>query len=253
MEGGMSAAIEVRSATKTFGTRTALQDVNLRVAQGEFTALIGPSGSGKSTLLRAIARLAQLDPGAELRTLGAVVEADDRSLRRRIGFVAQASNLVGPLTLYSNVAMGGLGAVPLWRGLVGAWPKDLEARVDAALTRVGLADFAGARARTLSGGQQQRGAVARALVQGAELLLADEPIAALDPVSGNRVMALLSDINEKEGVTIVVSLHHIPVAQRWCRRIVALKDGAIAFDGPASSLSLAALRDIYGPEIEDAL
>jgi len=249
----MPAAIDVRAASKTFGARTALRNVDLRVEAGEFTALIGPSGSGKSTLLRALARLAQLDPGAELRTLGAEAEPGDRAMRRRIGFVAQASNLVGPLTLYSNVAMGGLGASPFWRGLVGAWPRDLEQRVDAALARVGLSDFAAARARTLSGGQQQRGAVARALVQGAELLLADEPIAALDPVSGNRVMALLSDINEKDGVTVVVSLHHIPVAQRWCRRIVALKDGAIAFDGPASALSLAALRDIYGPEIEDAL
>jgi len=253
------AVLVANNVTKTFAGRRALDGVSLAIGAGEMVALIGASGSGKSTLLRGLAQLAPFDPGGACAVFGqdsADLGRDRarlRAVRTRLGFVAQSFNLVGRLSLFSNVAVGGLGRVSLWRGLLGAWPKDHVAKVNAAIARVGLADHASARASTLSGGQQQRGAVARAIAQGAELILADEPVASLDPVSGKRVMALLADLNEREGVGIVVSLHNIAMAQRYCRRIVALQAGRIVFDGAADALGSERLRAIYGPEIDDAL
>jgi len=176
---------------------------------------------------------------------------DVRELRRRIGFVAQQFNLVGRLSLYANVLMGALGRLPGWRGLLGAWPKAEREGAMAALARVDLAEFAGQRAGALSGGQQQRGAIARALLQGAEVLLLDEPVASLDPVAARRVMKLLAKLNAEEGLTVVVSLHQVDYALRYCRRVVALKAGRVVYDGPVAGLDRALLIDIYGPEIAD--
>jgi phosphonate transport system ATP-binding protein len=122
-----------------------------------------------------------------------------------------------------------------------------------ALTRVGVAEYAGQRANTLSGGQQQRGAIARTLVQGAESILADEPVASLDPVAARRVMAILADLNAQDGLTVVVTLHHVEYAIRYCRRVIALKAGKIVYDGPVDGLSRPLLIDIYGPEFEDIM
>jgi phosphonate transport system ATP-binding protein len=255
----MSALTALRAVrvSKTFAGHRALDDVSLDVARGEMTALLGPSGSGKSTLLRGLAQLTPFDSGGELFMFGEPAQglAPERlrAMRTRLGFVAQNYNLVGRLSLFSNVAVGGLGKLSLMRGLFGAWPSAHVEDVLNAIERVGLSEFAGARASTLSGGQQQRGAVARAIAQKAELILADEPVASLDPVSGNRVLRLLSELNAADGVTIVISLHSIAMAQRYCRRVVALHQGRIVFDGPPQDLSMEALRAIYGPEIDDAL
>lgn len=252
-------ALRVEGVSRTFGSRRALNDISVSIAAGEMTALIGPSGSGKSTLLRGFAQLTPFDTGGRSSVFSQPIEelardrTRQRALRTRVGFVAQSYNLVGRLSLFANVAVGGLGALALPAALSGAWPPAHVARVWAAIDRVGLREFAGARASTLSGGQQQRAAVARAIAQGAELILADEPVAALDPVSGRRVMTLLSELNAVDGVTVVVSLHHIAMAQRYCRRIIALHQGQIAYDGPADGLSHDVLRAIYGPEIDDAL
>ncbi|HXU81367.1 MAG TPA: ATP-binding cassette domain-containing protein, partial [Polyangia bacterium] len=141
--------------------------------------------------------------------------------------------------------------LPVWRGALGRWPAETRQAAMAALVRVGVADYAGQRANTLSGGQQQRGAIARALVQQAQVILADEPVASLDPVSARRVMETLRDLNRSDGLTVVVTLHQVDYALRYCRRVVALKQGKVVYDGPPDGLKTPQLIDIYGPEFED--
>jgi phosphonate transport system ATP-binding protein len=252
------AVISVRAVSKTYGSRRALDGVSVSVGRGEMVALIGPSGSGKSTLLRAITGLAQIDAGVGvIEAFGHTVQSGGRvserirETRARIGMIFQSFNLVSRLSLFTNVALGMLGRLGFWRGLFGRWPAAEKAAVMGALARVGVADYAGQRAGTLSGGQQQRGAIARAMVQQAQLILADEPVASLDPVSARRVMELLCTVNRDEGMSVVVSLHQVDYAMRYCRRIVALKAGKVAYDGPSDGLDHAALIDIYGPEIEE--
>jgi len=256
--------LSIRAASKTFGSRRALDAVSLDVARGEMIALIGPSGSGKSTLLRSIDGLQTIDaPRAEdagqgtITAFGGPVQAKGkvsdqvRKARVRIGFIAQQFNLVGRLSLFSNVALGSLGRIPMIRGLLGAWPRETREAAMAALARVGVADYAAQRANTLSGGQQQRGAIARALVQRAKIILADEPVASLDPVSARKVMEILRDLNQTDGLTVVVTLHQVDYALRYCDRVVALKAGRKVYDGPAFGLNREKLIDIYGPEFED--
>ena len=254
----MSPILNLQSVTKTFGARKALDGVSLTVGKGEMVALIGPSGSGKSTMLRSITGLVCVDPGpGKIEVFGQALQANGklsdkvRNLRARIGFIFQQFNLVGRLDLFSNVMIGVLGRLDHWRGLLGRWPEEDKVRAMAALERVGVAEYAGQRAGTLSGGQQQRGAIARAMVQGAELVLADEPVASLDPVSARRVMQLLQELNQRDGMTVVVTLHQVDYAMRYCRRVVALKAGKVVYDGPSEGLDRKLLVDIYGPEIED--
>jgi len=250
--------LSIRKASKSFGARRALDDVSLNVGKGEMIALIGPSGSGKSTLLRSISGLQTIDTGeGVIEAFGAPVQTDGkinggvRKTRTRIGFIFQQFNLVGRLSLFTNVALGSLGRIETWRGLLGLWPEETRTAAMAALARVGVADYAGQRANTLSGGQQQRGAIARALVQKAKIILADEPVASLDPVAARKVMESLRDLNHADGLTVVVTLHQVDYALRYCDRVVALKAGKIVYDGPAERLETKQLIDIYGPEFED--
>lgn len=250
--------LSIRAASKTFGSRRALDTVSLDVSRGEMIALIGPSGSGKSTLLRSIDGLQSIDEDDGLITaFGGPVQAKGkvsdqvRKARIRIGFIAQQFNLVGRLSLFTNVALGSLGRISPIRGLLGAWPAETKTAAMAALHRVGVADYAAQRANTLSGGQQQRGAIARALVQKAKIILADEPVASLDPVSARKVMEILRDLNKSDGLTVVVTLHQVDYALRYCDRVVALKAGKKVYDGPANGLKREQLIDIYGPEFED--
>jgi phosphonate transport system ATP-binding protein len=252
----MAHAITVSQLSKTFGSRQALKSVNLSIEPGEMTALIGPSGSGKSTLLRSLAGLNVGDSGTVSiggRTVqeGGRITKGIRDVRRGLGFIFQQFNLVGRLSLSTNVLIGSLGRVPGWRGTFGFFPADERAKAAAALDRVGLSEFGDRRASTLSGGQQQRGAIARALVQGAGVVLADEPIASLDPVSARRVMELLARLNTEEGLTVVVSLHQVDAAVTFCKRVVAMRDGAVVYDGAPQALTQDRLREIYGPEYED--
>jgi phosphonate transport system ATP-binding protein len=252
------AVLTVRNASKSFGARRALDGVSLDVAKGEMIALIGPSGSGKSTLLRSISGLQTIDSGeGRIEAFGDAVQANGkvasgvRRTRTRIGMIFQQFNLVGRLSLFSNVALGSLGRIPAWQGLLGLWPAETKTSAMAALQRFGLADYAAQRANTLSGGQQQRGAIARALVQRAKIILADEPVASLDPVSARRVMEILAELNRTDGLTVIVTLHQVDYALRYCKRVVALKAGRIVYDGPPSGLDKPELIDIYGPEFED--
>ena len=254
-------AIEVRTLSKTFrGGRRALNRVGLSIRAGEMVALIGPSGSGKSTLLRHLSGLLPGDRGDDgaIAVLGRQVmtggriSRDVRELRAKIGFVFQQFNLVGRLPVLTNVLCGALGRVPTWRALLGLFPAEERDAALLALARVGIGPQAWQRAGTLSGGQQQRAAIARALVQRAEIVLADEPIASLDPNSARRVMDALADIN-RDGITVVVSLHQIDYALRYCPRTVALADGAVVYDGPSEALSAERLRQIYGTGAHEVL
>ncbi|MDO1559429.1 phosphonate ABC transporter ATP-binding protein [Brevundimonas sp. 2R-24] len=248
-----------RDVSKTFGARKALDGVSVTVGAGEMVALIGPSGSGKSTLLRSISGLQTIDPGkGEIEVFGRAVQkngrlaGDVRRTRGGLGMIFQQFNLVGRLTLFTNVMLGALGRLNPAVALLGWWPGAEKNKAMAALHRVGVSDYAGQRANTLSGGQQQRGAIARAILQGAKAILADEPVASLDPVSARRVMDLLVELNSRDGLGVIVTLHQVDYAIRYCRRVIALKAGKVVYDGPASELNRERLIDIYGPEIEEA-
>lgn len=253
------AAVQVTDARKTFGgRRRALDGVSFTVAAGERVALLGASGSGKSTLLRALCGLETLDAdGGSVRVLGHVLQrdgrlaADVRRQRRHVGVIFQQFNLVGRLPVMHNVLTGLAADLPLWRLMSGRFSAAEQARALDALSAMGLAEQAWQRASTLSGGQQQRAAIARTLVQGAHVLLADEPVASLDPESTRRVMELLTELNRERGHTLLVSLHHVGLARRWCDRVIALRDGRLVFDGPTSALSPTFLRELYGTAVED--
>ncbi|UDF03702.1 phosphonate ABC transporter ATP-binding protein [Asticcacaulis sp. AND118] len=265
----MPSLVEVQSLSRTFALKAqgdaparrfkALDDVSFSMSRPERIGLIGPSGSGKSTLLRSLSGLILGDEGSGPITVrGRIVQndgklgADVRAARADLGMVAQQFNLVGRLSLFTNAALGLLGRIPHLRGLLGLWTPEEKQRVMQALHTVGIADKAPQRAKTLSGGQQQRGAIARAIVQDARLILADEPVASLDPVTARKVMELLMHVNEDRGVGVIVTLHQVDYAMKYCDRILALKDGKIVYDGPADGLSLERLTEIYGPEIEQA-
>ena len=249
-------AIELVDASKTFNQRTrALQQASLRVRPGECIALLGASGSGKSTLLRSLCGLELLDPGAgfvklngRLLQAGGRLSSDARLLRQHTGIIFQQFNLVGRMSLLTNVLTGLLAPMPIWRTLLGRFNEAERMRAVQALEAVGLADLAKQRASTLSGGQQQRAAIARTLAQGASIVLADEPVASLDPESTRRVMDLLQDLNTQHQVTLVMSLHNVALARRYCDRIVALRDGVIVFDGVPAQLDDREVHKLYGSQ-----
>jgi phosphonate transport system ATP-binding protein len=254
-----TAVASVKDVSKTFGARKALNGVSVEVKAGEMVALIGPSGSGKSTLLRSITGLQSIDPGeGTISVFGEVVQKNGRvtgrvrAARQKLGMIFQQFNLVGRLSLFSNVMLGALGRIPGWKGVMGLWPKADKDKAMAALHRVGVSDYAAQRANTLSGGQQQRGAIARAIVQGAQAILADEPVASLDPVSARKVMELLVELNKRDGLGVIVTLHQVDYAIRYCERVVALQAGKVVYDGPSTGLDTKRLIEIYGPEFEDA-
>ncbi|MBB1596755.1 phosphonate ABC transporter ATP-binding protein [Achromobacter sp. UMC46] len=257
----MTYAIEVQNLSKTFHAGAkALDNVSLQVADGEMVALLGASGSGKSTLLRHLAGFVAGDAGqGSVKVNGQQIQQNGRlsrnvrAARASIGFVFQQFNLVGRLPVITNVLTGMLPRVPLWRSLT-RWFLRGEVRQGLeALAQVGIDDYAFQRASTLSGGQQQRAAIARTLVQNARVILADEPIASLDPESSRRVMDTLAQINRSRKVAVVVSLHQVDVALRYCPRVVALRHGKVVYDGRAADLTPEMLRDLYGSELSELL
>jgi phosphonate transport system ATP-binding protein len=258
-----ASTVRVSNVSRTFragrGLRHALSAVDLRIEPGEMVALIGPSGSGKSTLLRAIAGLLTADPGSgPIEVGGRVVQqngrlaADVRNTRAGIGMVFQQFNLTERLPVITNVLVGMISRIPTWRVVTGTFTVAERRAALEALERVGILEQAWQRSGTLSGGQQQRAAIARALVQRPGLILGDEPIASLDPGSCRLVMESFARINREDGATVVVSLHQIDWAVRFCSRVVALRAGRIVFDGPARDLCVDTLRSIYGGEFHAA-
>jgi phosphonate transport system ATP-binding protein len=258
----MNTAIHIHALNKTFSSgRKALQDVNLDIQAGEMVALIGASGSGKSTLLRHMAGLMAGDCASNglVQIHGNTVQKDGRiasnirNIRSGVGFVFQQFNLVDRLPVIVNVLAVTLHRIPLWRSLT-RWFTSAEIALGMeSLRRVGIAECGPQRASTLSGGQQQRAAIARALVQGAKVILADEPIASLDPESSRKVMDILARVNREDKCTVVVSLHQVNVAMKYCPRTVALHHGRVVYDGPSIALTPALLRDLYGAEADDIL
>jgi phosphonate transport system ATP-binding protein len=253
----MQPAIRVTTLSKTFGERRALDAVNLEVLPGEMVALIGASGSGKSTLLRAISGLVCSDPGSgQVLVHGAPAQRDGRlvpeirRVRAGIGFIFQQFNLVGRLPLIVNVLTGALPRMPLWRSLARRFSRaELRLGMEA-LARVGIADQAAQRASTLRGQQQRR---LRGRSCRVRSRARDEPIASLDPESSRRVMEILAAINREDRCTVLVSLHQVNVALKYCPRTVALRQGKVVYDGPSADLSPALLRELYGAEADEIL
>ncbi|MFJ4999986.1 phosphonate ABC transporter ATP-binding protein [Microbacterium sp. NPDC088619] len=249
MNTASDALIRLNGVTKTFGSTTALKNASLQVSRGEIVVLLGLSGSGKSTLLRHLDGL-EVPTSGDIEVLGSPVPTLKgkalRRLRSRVGFIFQQFELVPSLTVLENVLTGSLSEV---RGpRLGLWGYSKAAKLRALehLDRVGLLDRAYQRSDTLSGGQQQRVAIARALMQKPDILLADEPVASLDPESSDQVMALIREIAADEGLTVVCSLHQVDLAISWADRIVGLRHGEIVLDTPTGDLTKAEVMEIYG-------
>jgi phosphonate transport system ATP-binding protein len=248
-------AIQIRDLNKTFSHCKALQEVCLDVDAGEMVALIGASGSGKSTLLRHIAGFVAADAG-EITVFGQAIQQDGkmsanvRRLRAEIGFVFQQFNLVGRLSVMTNVLTGLLYRTSPWRSLLMRFSTDERQQALEALVAVGIEQSAWQRAATLSGGQQQRAALARCLVQRARVILADEPIASLDPESARNVMELLAEMNRDRACTVIVSLHQVEFAIKYCPRTIALHRGQLIYDGPSSALTPQLLGELYGADAQ---
>jgi phosphonate transport system ATP-binding protein len=246
--------LKVENLTKIYeGGVQALTDVSFEVEEGQFLAVIGLSGSGKSTLLRCINRL--IEPtegritwkGVDITT---APQEELRRIRRRIGMVFQQFNLVHRSKVITNVLAGRLGYVNPALSLFNRFPQGDMDRALAQLDRVGLAEKADSRADELSGGQQQRVGIARAMVQEPEMILADEPVASLDPVLAHGIMQYLEDINRSDNVTTLCSLHFLDLVHKYADRAIALNDGFLVFDGSPSEIDDAKFKDIYGKEAE---
>lgn len=253
--------VVIQNITKTFGRGSvALKQADFSVAPGEMVALIGASGSGKSTLLRHISGFVEADVGSGAIQVGphvvqrnGQIDRNIRQMRSDIGFIFQQFNLVGRMNVLTNVMTGMLPRVPLWRSLLGLFTQAEKNEAYAALRTIGIEHLAYQRASTLSGGQQQRVAIARCLVQKAKIILADEPIASLDPESARTVMDILAKINQDHGITVLVSLHQVQFARRYCPRTVALRLGEVVYDGPSDALTPQHLRSLYGASVEELL
>jgi phosphonate transport system ATP-binding protein len=249
-------AIEVINLTKSFKRKAVLQNVSLSIKEGEMVAIVGASGSGKSTLLRNINGLQQAEKGV-IQIYGTPIQVNGslhsrvRQLRSQIGFIFQQFNLVNRLTVLENVLVGDLSRISPLRSTLHWFTQDEKTRALVALERVGILDQAYKRASMLSGGQQQRVAIARCLMQGARIILADEPIASLDPESARKIMELLTDLNRVHGITIMTSLHQIQVVQRYFDRAIALKEGEVKFDDKTVNLVDDRLSQIYGSSAEE--
>lgn len=227
----------------------ALRGINLTIGRGEFVAIIGLSGAGKSTLIRCINRMHDIT-GGQLIVDGTDVSRlrgrDIRKFRRRIGMIFQSFNLVTRTTVLHNVLVSLVPDLPLWRRLSGIFAESHKIAALAALDRVGLLDKAFVRVDQLSGGQQQRVALARTLAQQPELILADEPIASLDPVTSRQVMEDLKRINQESGLSVIMNIHHIDMALEYAERIIGIREGSVVFDGKASAVTPEVLDLIYG-------
>lgn len=243
-------SLRLRSVSKTFDARDiALQKVSFSLEPATFTALVGPSGSGKSTLMRTITGLVTPDSG-QVTVLGQELtdlsKEQIRQLRSRVGFIFQNFGLVGRLTALENVLMGTLGSLRFPRLGLRSYGRELRLEAFQQLKKVEMAEFAFRRVDTLSGGQQQRVAIARALLQKPEILLADEPVASLDPANSEAVLRIIRKISREESITALVSLHQIEYAKNFSDRLIALDKGRVILDAPTKSVALSKLKSLYG-------
>ncbi len=246
--------LKIINLTKVYPNGTvALKNVSFDVPDGEFMVVIGLSGSGKSTLLRCINRLIEPTEGKIVWGKTDITQAPINELRRirqHIGMVFQQFNLVKRSSVMTNVLSGRLGYANPWLSLLNIWPENEKQRAIKALERVGIPEKAHDRADALSGGQQQRVGIARAIVQEPKLILADEPVASLDPVLAHSILQHLEQLN-KEGITVICSLHFLDLVHRYATSVVALKDGEIVFQGKAKEIDRVKFKEIYGEEAEE--
>ena len=247
--------LEVKNLSKIYPNGTqALYDVSFNVPDGQFLVVIGLSGSGKSTLLRCINRLIDPTEGQILWDgidITAAKGAELRHIRRHIGMVFQQFNLVKRSSVMTNVLSGRLGYVPTWSSVLGIWPAEERQRAMTALETVGIQDKAKERADALSGGQQQRVGIARAIMQEPKLILADEPVASLDPVLAHSILQYLEQLNKDNGMTVICSLHFLDLVQRYASHVIALKDGKKVFEGEPQEIDRKKFKDIYGEEAQE--
>jgi phosphonate transport system ATP-binding protein len=241
--------LQLVGLTRRFGDRIAVNDATLDVPTGQMVGVIGRSGAGKSTLLRMINRLIDPSSGRILwdgRDITALRGHELRAWRAGTAMIFQQFNLIPRLDVLTNVLCGRLQKVPLWRALPRLFSATERALAIRALDRFGVAEFALTRADRLSGGQQQRVAIARAMMQEPSILLADEPIASLDPMNAKLVMEALRDINQRDGITVLCNLHTLDTARAFCHRIIGMAAGRVVFDGAPESLTTDAVSAIYG-------
>ena len=230
----------------------ALKNVSLEIKQGEFVAIIGLSGAGKSTLLRTINRMHDISEGS-LTVNGQEVNdlsgKDLRKFRRKVGMVFQSFNLVTRTTVINNVLTSRVPDMPLWKSIIGLYSKEDKVIALEALDKVGILDKAYVRADQLSGGEQQRVALARTLAQKPEIILADEPVAALDPITAKQVMDDFKKINKELNMSVLINIHHVDLALKYADRVIGIKAGEIVYDGPATKVDSEVLKQIYGREL----
>jgi phosphonate transport system ATP-binding protein len=248
--------LEIKNLTKVYGDGTvAIKDVSFQVEAGEFLVIIGLSGSGKSTLLRCINRLIEPTEG-EIVWDGVNITAEPgelRRVRRKIGMIFQHFNLVKRSSVFTNILAGRLGYVNPGMSLVHSFPAKDRELASRALEKVEISDQARKRADELSGGQQQRVGIARALMQEPKMILADEPVASLDPVLAHTILGYLEDLNKEEKITILCSLHYLDLVQRYATRVIGLREGQIVYQGTQAdilSMTDVEFKEIYGEEAE---
>jgi phosphonate transport system ATP-binding protein len=243
--------LEVRNVTRVFGNRTAVDNISFSVEGPQFVGIIGRSGAGKSTFLRMMNRLLSASSGEihfEGRNILALGGAESRAWQSQCAMIFQQFNLVPRMDVASNVMHGKLNSRSTLATMFNLWSREDILQALDILDRLGIAEQAPKRAEALSGGQQQRVAIARALMQDPKIILADEPIASLDPMNAQLVMDTLKRINTEDGRMVIANLHTLDTARRYCDRVIGLRDGRLVFDGPASALTTDVARDIYGAD-----
>ncbi|MCZ8104780.1 MAG: phosphonate ABC transporter ATP-binding protein [Burkholderiales bacterium] len=246
----------IEGLTRRFGSKAAVDGVSLSVEPGSFIGVIGRSGAGKSTLLRMINRLQDPSEGSirwKDQDVTGLKGQDLRDWRMRCAMVFQQFNIVGRLDVMTNVLMGRLNHTSQMRSLLKLWSQEDRTIAVSALDMFDITTLAGQRAESLSGGQQQRVAIARALVQEPEIILADEPIASLDPRNTKTVMDSLLRLNRHFGITVICNLHDLDIAKEYCGRLVGMAQGRIVFDGAPDTLTEEVARDLYGLEAHEAM
>ena len=246
--------LQIENLSKIYDDGTiALKDVSFEVPDGEFLVVLGLSGAGKSTLLRCINRLIEPTEGRIIwngKDITAVSRDELRQIRCHIGMIFQEFNLVERSSVITNVLSGRLGYVKPWLSILNRFPKKEIDRALKNLERVGIADLANKRADELSGGQRQRVGIARALMQEPHLMLADEPVASLDPVLSHSILRYLEQLNKEDGITVVCSLHFLDLVRRYASHVVGLKDGQVVFKGLPEEITDQRFKEIYGKEAE---
>ncbi len=246
--------IEFRDVVKTYpGNVKALQGVSCKIEQGEFVAIIGLSGAGKSTFIRCINQMHTITSGEIIvnnENVSLLKGNDLRQFRRKIGMVFQSFNLVKRTTVIKNVLTARVAVMPLWKSILGLYTKEDKILALTALDNVGILDKAYLRADTLSGGQAQRVALARCLAQKPDIILADEPVASLDPLTSQQVMEDFVKINREFNITVVANMHHVDIAKKYAKRIIGIKAGKIVYDGPSSTITNDDLTNVYGRNLQ---